>query len=316
MAFDEATESTRREYAARMNRVIDHIQKHLNDQLNLEHLAAIACFSPFHFHRLFRAWTGETLQAFVHRLRLERAAAELVFNRPKSITAIALDCGFSGSSAFARAFKEAFGVSATAWRNRKIRQTNRNSGEVSGDPVRRLSELPGQTARNKEIPIMNFPIEVEVRRLAPATIAYLRHMGPYIGDFALFQRLFGQLFRWAGPRGLLDPEASYLSLFNDNPNLTPAGKHILEVALIVPQDTAAVGEIGIKTMDGGLCAIGRCRVLPSEYAKPWDALVCDWLPGSGYQPDHRPALEFYRNDPATDPEGKFELEVCLPVKPL
>jgi AraC family transcriptional regulator len=97
-----------------MNRVIDHIQKHLNDQLNLEHLAAIACFSPFHFHRLFRAWTGETLQAFVHRLRLERAAAELVFNRPKSITAIALDCGFSGSSAFARAFKEAFGVSATA----------------------------------------------------------------------------------------------------------------------------------------------------------------------------------------------------------
>jgi AraC family transcriptional regulator len=129
MAFDEATESTRREYAARMNRVIDHIQKHLNDQLNLEHLAAIACFSPFHFHRLFRAWTGETLQAFVHRLRLERAAAELVFNRPMSITAIALDCGFSGSSAFARAFKEAFGVSATAWRNRKIRQTNRNSGE-------------------------------------------------------------------------------------------------------------------------------------------------------------------------------------------
>jgi AraC family transcriptional regulator len=57
-------------------------------------------------------------------------------------------------------------------------------------------------------------------------------------------------------------------------------------------------------------------VLPAEYAKPWDALVGDWLPGSGYQPDHRPALELYRNDPATDPEGKFELEVCLPVKPL
>ena len=106
MAFDKASESTRREYAARMNRVIDHIQKHLNDQLELEHLAAIACFSPFHFHRLFRSCIGEALQAFIHRLRLERAAAELVFNRPKSITAIALDCGFSGSSAFARHSKK------------------------------------------------------------------------------------------------------------------------------------------------------------------------------------------------------------------
>jgi hypothetical protein len=47
MAFDEASESTRREYAARMNRVIDHIQKHLNDQLELDHLAAVACFGPF-----------------------------------------------------------------------------------------------------------------------------------------------------------------------------------------------------------------------------------------------------------------------------
>jgi AraC family transcriptional regulator len=316
MALDQASESTRREYAARMNRVIDHIQKHLNDQLELEHLAAIACFSPFHFHRLFRAWIGETLHAFVHRLRLKRAAEELVFNRSKSITAIALDCGFSGSSFFARAFKEAFGVSATAWKNRTICQTNRNLGEVSGDPVPRLSEPPGQTAWNKEIPFMNFPIEIKVRRLAPATIAYLRHVGPYMGDFRLFQRLFGQLFAWAGPRGLLHPESSYLSLFNDNPNLTAAAKHMLEVALIVPPDTAADGEIGVKTMDGGLCAIGRCRVLPAEYAKPWDALVGDWLPGSGYQPDHRPALEFYRNDPATDPEGKFELEVCLPVKPL
>jgi len=115
MAFREASESTRQEYAARMNRVVDHIQSHLSESLDLEKLAGIACFSPFHFHRLFRAWMGETLQGFVHRLRLERAASELVFDLRKSITAIALDCGFSSSAAFARAFKEAFGVSATEW---------------------------------------------------------------------------------------------------------------------------------------------------------------------------------------------------------
>src|SRR5579859_7821378 len=120
----QASESTRREYAARLNRVVDHIQSHLADSLDLQQLAAVACFSPFHFHRLFRAWMGETLQAFVHRLRLERAAQLLVFNPVRSISDIALECGFSSSSAFARAFKNGFGVSAGEWRKRKICQAN------------------------------------------------------------------------------------------------------------------------------------------------------------------------------------------------
>jgi len=54
----EPSESTRREYAAGMNRVVDYIEEHLTDTLDLERLAAVACFSPFHFHRLFRAWIG------------------------------------------------------------------------------------------------------------------------------------------------------------------------------------------------------------------------------------------------------------------
>ena len=103
------------EYAARMNRVVDHIQTHLADPLDLEQLAAaVACFSPFHFHRLFRAWMG-----------LERAAQLLVFDQAKSISDIAQECGFSSASAFARAFKAGFGTPAGEWRNRKICQANR-----------------------------------------------------------------------------------------------------------------------------------------------------------------------------------------------
>src|SRR5258708_24032325 len=108
-----------------MNRGVEHIQAHLADPLDLERLAAVACFSPFHFHRLFRAWMGETLQAFVQRLRLERAAQLLVFNQVQSISDIALECGFSSSSAFARAFKAVFGLSASELRKRNIRRANR-----------------------------------------------------------------------------------------------------------------------------------------------------------------------------------------------
>jgi AraC family transcriptional regulator len=149
----QSTESTRAEYAARMNRVVDHIQGHLADPLDLERLASVACFSPFHFHRLFTAWMRETLQAFVHRLRLERAAQLLVFDRLKSISEVALECGFSSSSGFARSFKRAFGVSASEWRKRKICQSNSKPWEEKEDAPLGFSKLPGLMVRDKEMPM-------------------------------------------------------------------------------------------------------------------------------------------------------------------
>lgn len=311
-----ASEATRREYAARMNRVVDHIQAHLTEPLDLERLAAIACFSPFHFHRLFSAWMGETLQAHILRLRLERSAKLLSFDHRKTVTEIAFDCGFSSSSAFARAFRQAYGLSASEWRKRKICQTNRKPWEAAEEaPLGSFGE-PGPMARASEASMARFPIHVQVRQLEPATLAYIRHVGSYKGNAALFRRLFDQLFAWAGPRGLMGPEVRYLSLFQDNPNLTPSAKQRLEVALTVPAGTAPDGPIGIKSLEGGLYAMARVRVLLHEYADPWETLVGDWLPGSGYQPDGRPALEIYLNNPDTDPEGRFELEIGFPVRPL
>ena len=67
------TVAHRREYERRVNRVVDYIEAHLSDELPLEKLAAVAAFSPFHFHRVFAAITGETLSDFIRRIRLERA---------------------------------------------------------------------------------------------------------------------------------------------------------------------------------------------------------------------------------------------------
>ena len=77
--------SSRREYERRINRVIDHVQAHLDGDLTLERLAEVAAFSPFHFHRVFAAITGETLSDFIRRVRLERAAGALTLLPETSI---------------------------------------------------------------------------------------------------------------------------------------------------------------------------------------------------------------------------------------
>jgi len=103
------------EYAQRINRVIDYLRENLDRQVKLEELAKVACFSEFHFHRIFRAVSGETLNNFTNRLRLEKAARLLRYS-DQSLTDIALDCGFSSSATFSRAFRSGYDTSPSWFR--------------------------------------------------------------------------------------------------------------------------------------------------------------------------------------------------------
>ena len=304
------------EYAARFNRVMDYIQIHLAEPMELDALASVACFSPYHFHRLFHGWMGETIHDFIFRLRVERAAKQLVYNPRKSITEIALDCGFSSSSTFARAFKNFHGVSASDWRmNRKNRKTDRKACEAEDGAENAFLETTGGSGQYKE-PTMTMNLQVEVKPMPPMHVAYVRHVGPFLENPALFERLFGRICSWAGPRGLLGPETKFVSIYHDSPEVTEPAKLRLDVAITVPENTKVDGEIGKQVLPGGAYAVTRIKIHPEQYGEAWDALMGGWLPSSGYQPDDRPCFEVTLNDPKTDPEGMHHVDICLAVKPL
>lgn len=130
------TKFLRDEYISRINRVIDYIELNIDKDLSLEKLAQVANFSQFHFHRIFRALMGETLNRYIQRIRVERAALQLISNPKKTITEIAFDCGFSGSAPFARAFKDFFKMSASEWRSR---------GHLQESNMRKIKSKEGKT---------------------------------------------------------------------------------------------------------------------------------------------------------------------------
>ncbi len=306
----------RAEYAARFNRVLDYIQVHLGEEMDLDTLASVACFSPYHFHRLFHGWMGETLHDFIFRLRVERAATQLTYNPGKTITEIALDCGFSSSSTFARAFKTFHGVSATEWRkNRKNRKMDRKECEAE-EVARDASWSTTDGVGPFQETAMTMTLKVDVKHLPPMHVAYLRHVGPFQNNPSLFEGLFTRLCTWAGPRGLLGPDTQFLSVYHDNPEVTEPAKLRLDVAVSVAADTKVDGEIGKQELPGGLYAVTRVRIKPEQYGEAWDALMGGWFPSSGYQPDDRPCFEIALNDPGKDPEGMHEVMICEPVKPL
>src|SRR5580704_12172793 len=113
------------EYTRRINRVIDFLRDNLDRPVKLKELARVACFSEFHFHRIFGAVAGETLKNFTNRLRLEKAARMLRFC-DDSVTDIALECGFSSSATFSRAFRSGYDTSPSQFRK---------SGEIKNSKI-------------------------------------------------------------------------------------------------------------------------------------------------------------------------------------
>jgi AraC family transcriptional regulator len=313
------------EYRARLNRVLDHIDAHLGEELSVASLAEVACFSPFHFHRMFSAVLGEPVGRYVQRLRLEHAAVWLATRPGASVTEIALEAGFGSSATFARAFREQFGVTATAWRTRSGRmpgnidsnpgKAQRNAGQdffavspyVEGNALKWRLEMKKDTA---------IKADVDVRDLAPRPVAYLRRVGPYQGDGALFGRLWNSLLQWAVPRGLFrPPETEMLCVYHDDPGITEAARLRLSVCITVPATTQPDGAIGRMTVAGGRYAVARFRLANDEYGAAWEAMYGGWLPQSGYQPDDRPAFEAYPGGGPDEP-GRQVVDVYVPVRPL
>ena len=320
------------EYISRMNAVLDYIEDNISGNLSLEKLADVAGFSRFHFHRIFTAITGETTNQFIRRIRLEKGATKLLMHPDKSITVIAMECGFKTSASFAKAFKEHFKLSASDWRkkslseekNSKIGQTDSNIGKEHEDKNRYIKFVVGSGTELIEksselrgnLMLFEKNVEVKINDLPEKNVAYVRHTGPYKGDVELFGSLFGKMCKWAGARQLINNESEWIIVYHDNPELTEAERLRTSVCLTVPEETNVDGEVGKMKIPAGKYAMGHFEIASDQYESAWNYMYGAWLPDSGFQPDDRPCFEICLNSPDEHPEKKHIVEICIPVKPL
>lgn len=292
-------QDSRSEYAARMHRVLEFIDRHLEESLELDTLASVANFSAYHFHRLFTAWMGETLGEFVRRRRLEVAAQRLAGQPRLAVTEVALGVGFGSTEAFSRAFKTRFGATPTAWRRSQV--SNRDQVHSNHD------QAVGAPHRNDGV------MKVTIVDRQPATIAYLRHVGPY--GKAVSEFWMNEVAPWMETNGLFGKPRYGIS--HDDPDVTAPGKLRYDAAVEVGPDFVGTGNHHKTVLPGGKYAVGRFDGNDRDVTEAWAWLIRDWLPDSGMQLDSRPIFEHYpvgsKYDVAT---GRFECEICIPVAPL
>lgn len=310
-------EQSRKEYQARINRVMDYIEAHLDQPLDLNTLSRIALFSPYHFHRIFTFLTGETPNNFLLRIRIEKAAYLLRDESQPLITEIAYTCGFNNVSTFSRTFRKYFDMTAQEYRNLEKAVYTKDGVLYSknGKVIRKNGKKQAGKSTHlcsvefKQLIIMD--TKIEVKRMSEMKVIYCRHMGAFHEIYKAYEKLT----KWATPRGLMNfPETKSLTVYHDDPSITSIEKVRQDACITVTEDVKVEGEIGKMTVAGGDYAVGRFVIGPTEFQQAWNTM-CLWFTESGYQAADENTYELYHHDHNQDPD-KFVVDICIPVKPL
>lgn len=292
------------DYVGRVNRAVAYIQRNLGESLQLEDVAKVAAFSSFHFHRIFKAMIGETLNAFVKRTRLERALYLLAHRDGATLTEIALACGFASSSEFSRSFKKHYGVSPREFDLEAFRLAQRRAMEEALTPPtdkNLLARLPkGENPDGFVAKIVKRP----ARR-----VAYIMVLRPF--ESGRVQAAAERLVAWAKARGL--EGGQWLGYMWEEPETVALEQCHYFIGVEVPSGIQREGEIGITEFPAmKLASVDLAGSIELEL-RAIDWLYGTWLPSSGYVPDHQPAFEAFHGLPYAHGDSHFELSAQLAV---
>ena len=305
-----------KEYQKRINRAVDFILRNIGRDLTLDEIAGKACFSKYHFHRIFKAVTGETVSAHIRRLRLEKAANRLSADSGESITTIALDCGFGSSQNFATAFKRRFGCSPRDFRERYSLETwaasRDNQAATEGvvnvgntGPDHFSDGLNHESKTNLWINLMDMP---------SYRVAYERVVGHY--GFKNSEAAFKNLLKWA--HKWFDIDASIaMGIVWDNPEVTEPQLCRYDACITIPEHITPKGRILIQEIKGGPYVVGHCEVSNyPELEQAYEDMFIRWFTNGNHIPADSVPYEIYLNNPANHPRENLLIDICIPVETL
>ena len=292
--------TTRTFYEAAVLRAVERVARSLDEALDPDALAKGAALSTFHFHRVFRGLVGETPLELHRRLRLERAAEQL-WRTSTGVTEIAFGAGYETHEAFTRAFRQSYGTSPSAFRQRAA---GYDPG-CHGEPPTVLAAACGVHVRDGAVRLAPLTLRhpgdtvqhVVVLENRPALrVATVRHLGPYPEIAEAFHRL-GALASESGLYAHARP--AMLALYHDDPETTPAAELRSDAALVVDEDAVLPPGISEATVPGGRWAKTVHRGSYAGLGDAWARLMGEWLPASGNRVGAGPSYEVYVTDPVS-----------------
>ncbi|NIK76195.1 AraC family transcriptional regulator [Paenibacillus castaneae] len=304
----------RQEHTAIINKLIEYINEHIEKSLELKDLSEKALVSPYHLHRVFKSITGETIHAYVTRIRLEKAASKLKYYETIDISEISRQCGFSSVSIFSRSFRNHFGVSATEYRN--TYSINSNLRKFNS----KNNQLESKWLTYNEGGTIELEPSIKIKRMKPCYIAYIRTNGRVLEKTFEENRkhleTMGSIFDWACQHSLWNPSLSSLvSIEYQDPNVSGKKYLRLDCGVTLSKPIESNGEIGCRLFPEAQYAVLRIFDTTMHAREKIKQLWEEWLPNSGYYYNSRPVIILHQNNPSWEPTHRYLIDYAIPVSP-
>lgn len=275
-------------YQERIRAVIEYIHEHHGENLSSDVLAEVAHLSPYHWHRIYKAITGESAAATVKRCRMHSAAATLI-RTDMPVVEVGVSVGFPDVHSFTRTFKQFYGVAPGQFR---AAQTEPDTTDNPAEPM---------DSSEQAVRLINRPA---------ARMIGQWHNGDYMAIGVTFEKVMAQ----CAIAGILPENPRTMGLYLADPEYVGEAE-LRSFAGVVVNDAVEVPEpLIVYEYPAGRFAVlthhGPYALLSNSY----DWLYCDWLPASGEAVRDQPCAEVYLNSPIDKPPQELRTEICMPVQ--
>lgn len=286
-------------YQKQIELALEYIEYNIGSDLSLQTISKIAGFSPYHFHRIFHSVTGKNLHQYILERRLNNCANQLIYE-DRDITRIALESGFSSSSAFARNFRKHFGCTPSQYKKTKERKHPVPFAEI---PLQQISFDPEMEKQFAEVVLPDLmTVCIGVTGISEAW------ENPEIN------KAYEQIFVWLKKNNRYTPNTRICGVTIDSPEVQDFSLCRYYACATVEShihDEYLAYRVFQTSGKYICCKINRLIEDFAEYFfKCMDYLYGYFMGVHKFSPDNRPFVEFYERMP----NGDIYINFCVPVK--
>ena len=281
----------------RLKAVRTYIQSNFNELIEAQDIARIAYYSYRNINRIFNAVYGESIGAYIKRVRLE-ALAKAVIYTDQTITEIAYDAGYSDLQAFNKAFKALYGCSPLQFR--KEEDMKKRMWMAFNEPKLEASMKT---------------IEHRIETVPDLSVLYLTYHGKYEA-ISEIQDTWRGLLEYADRKQLIDERTLFLGEVLDDESVTPDYKcrYNCSITLARDSDFIPTGFFNIKTIPAQKYAVFTHRGSYESMNDTYEIIYGHWVLANSFELVNRPILEFYLNSPSEVEPKDLLSEIYIPIE--
>ncbi|SHJ19441.1 AraC family transcriptional regulator [Flavobacterium terrae] len=295
------------EHIQRIRKVLDYIENNLQEDLRLETIAKVGLYSPFHFHRIFKVIVGETIQDFIIRKKVEKAALQLSKNKTKSLTEIYAEIGFNSHSTFTKVFKKHYGIPPTQFRKLAPEHFSKIS-QINGNNEQNTVIFEQYICTIQQIQKIMEHTKIEVKQMPEMNLASVLSIG-----MQNVEKAYEKVINWGISKKLFPGEnVKMISVYHDSAKVTPHDKVRINACMLVELPIKREDDVFPETLPSGKYIVGSYFITLNEFEQAWNGLFL-WMNEKGYQFRKSYPYEIYHTNYKEHPEGKMSVDFCIPI---